>query len=247
MKSIKNLLLDLDGTLVNLDEIKAKLYFVSKAILWKEFNTSPIRILYSFLTFKERIISNPNEVLIYQKAINGFSESMNISITKSEKLLNNFLEVTFPLLKKYFTLIPEANNFINWAKNKYTLFLATNPFWPPEYVSLRLQWAGIDVNAFKFISHSKNMNYSKHSKKYFQDLLSRNKLNSQECLMIGNKLSLDGNAREVGMNVFIVNLEKKKKKFLGRNPLKNFESKPINFGQYSNLIEYLERNSKCLL
>nr|BFD31459.1 HAD family hydrolase [Pigmentibacter ruber] len=246
MNSIRNLLIDLDGTLISFNELQAKIYFIVKAMTWNEFRVSPLKLLYSLSLFKSNIINNSDKNLIYNKAIKTFSQTMNISINDSEKILINFIEYIFPLLRKYFSIIPEANSFINWAKNRYKLYLATNPFWPPEFVNLRLQWAGIDVNTFKFISHSKNMYYSKHSKLYFQDFLSQNNLKSEECLMIGNKLALDGNARKIGMNVFILNLQNKKNNSHKEKNLENSNFGTVNFGNYYDLKNYLERNSLCL-
>ncbi len=241
MKNIKNLLIDLDGTLINLNEKRAHLNFLIHAIFWTGFQSNPIRI-FSALSYCKKIMRyDISNELIYNKAVNSFAKKMGIEQRTSEALLNLFTKIHFHKLKKYFSINYDAINFIEWSKDKYNLFLATNPFWTSEIVQLRLSWSGLDTTIFKNYSHSKNMKYSKYSLLYFPEFLANNNISGNECLMIGNKPEQDGLAAKVGAKVFILS----NKNFLNHTATRNKKNFSYESGNYQDLKNYLERQTSC--
>lgn len=243
MKNIKNLLLDLDGTLINLKENYAKFHFINTAIFWKEFKSNPIKLLNSLNRTANSMKYNFDELTIYKKGIFTFAREMKISENESEEILTNFFNTNFPKLEKYFSINEQAISFIHWAKEKYNIFLATNPLLTSNLVLLRLNWAKIDSKIFRFYSHSQNMRYSKHTVLFFDEFLNKNNLINEECLMIGNKNKFDGIAKYAGIKTFIVN--ENNRNFLSphKKITLNLNSNSIshNSGNFIKLKYILER------
>jgi len=237
MTKIKNLLFDLDGTLIALDEKKAQIDFLIRAIFWAKFQKNPIRIFSALKVCKNTMRYDNSCDFIYNKAVRAFANEMALEPHVCEVLLNLFVQTHFPKLKKYFSIICDAINFIEWSKNKFNLYLATNPFWTSDIVNLRLSWIALDTTAFKYHSHSKNMKYSKHSKLFFDEFLLNNNLLANECLMIGNKPELDGLAAQSGLKVFIL----KNKKFIDHFLVREQKNFLYQEGNYQELKSYLER------
>jgi FMN phosphatase YigB (HAD superfamily) len=127
-----------------------------------------------------------------------------MSLEESRVFIVESLRGIFPNLKKYFSPVPGSNDFLEWAKDHYTLSLATNPVWPKEIVELRLQWAGVDPKIFNLITNATNMSACKPEKEYYEEILKLKKYPPENCLLIGDKTTMDLPATEAGIPVFIV-------------------------------------------
>ena len=93
---------------------------------------------------------------------------------------------------------------MDWAKDHYTLTLATNPVWPPEVVEMRIRWAGLDPAIFKSITHAKIMHACKPSIEYYEEILAHEGFEASHCMLIGNEVRMDLPAVRAGIRVFII-------------------------------------------
>lgn len=234
MQKTNILLIDLDGTLLQVKTHRARFKFVMLMIIWWLPYAPPwktIRALKTLVTSmkhphtskgsnvschnRKRLSGDCDKIQSnYHRGLTSFVQTMNLAENEVEDLLAQSTAEIFKKLKKYFSPVNGAKEFMLWAREKYTLFLVTNPVWPPEIVTMRLQWAGLDSSLFLSYTHSKRMSFCKADPEFFKEFLVQEKLNSNACLMIGDNPNEDGNAAQLGIRTFFISK---------RNPTKSYE------------------------
>ncbi len=138
------------------------------------------------------------------RVIELFSKAMNFGPEEGRKFLGDALRRIFPSLEGHFSPAPGAKDFLDWAKDRYPMILATNPVWPLEIVELRVKWAGVDPSIFKAITYASTMHACKPQPEYFEEILQQHGLRAEDCLLIGDDVKMDLPATKVGIRVFIV-------------------------------------------
>lgn len=210
---------DLDGTLVQFREIPAQTDFILRAVRYfsrEQLSRDPswIRCLKGLRDIKNEL-KRPAIFSPYPEATNMersslvFAERLEIPVDEAREVLLRVMREIFPRISKHFSPIPGAPEFIEWAKGKYPLTLATNPVWPRDLVEYRVRWAKIDPGIFQFITHAENMHATKPTGHYYREVLKHiagvAKLDSpSDCLHIGNELIMDLPATRVGIPTFIL-------------------------------------------
>ena len=100
---------------------------------------------------------------------------------------------------------PFAAEIIRYLKEKgKKVYLATNPVFPRCATMNRIRWAGLDAADFEEITTYETCRYSKPSVGYFQEILERNHLKPERCLMVGNDRREDLAAGELGVKTYLV-------------------------------------------
>lgn len=145
-----------------------------------------------------------NGITNWEKAVAFFSQLSGRSLADSKRILTETSMKCFVKSQPTLFAMPEAINFIAWAKNHYRLILATNPLWPLDVVHFRLSVAQIHQSNFEFITHAEVMSSSKPHVEYYEELKQMKDLDPAACLMIGNDEKKDGPARLIGTEVFII-------------------------------------------
>ncbi|MGZ3790158.1 MAG: HAD family hydrolase, partial [Bacteriovorax sp.] len=145
-----------------------------------------------------------NGVFNWEKANKSFSQLSGLSLEKSRPLLELTSMRCFKGARSSLYAIPEAQEFIRFARNHYRLILATNPMWPLAVVEYRLELAEIEKENFEFITHAENMSAIKPYVEYYRELVEGLGLKASECLMIGNDPKKDGPAKALGIEVLII-------------------------------------------
>lgn len=203
-KPVKHLLVDLDGTLVGNRNVRLSLSFSQKALGvlkkyggWRKAARALLAINQEFEKPTSRLANN-------ERVVKLFSEHMKLPLEEGRRILKDGVLKIFPGLKKYFYPIPGAKEFLEWAKDHYSLTLATNPVWPEEIIHLRVQWAGLDPKIFSYVTDVTSMHACKPQPEYYQEILDNMKLKAEDCLLIGNEIKMDLPATQVGIRVFIV-------------------------------------------
>jgi len=110
--------------------------------------------------------------------------------------------------------------------------LATNPLFPSIATEKRIKWAGLDKSDFELFTTYENSRYCKPNLNYYRDILEAMGLSADEVLMVGNDVSEDMIAEELGMKVFLVT-----------DCLINKEGKNLadyNNGTLEDLIQYIK-------
>ncbi|MBL7716920.1 MAG: HAD family hydrolase [Bdellovibrionales bacterium] len=217
--SFQQITIDLDGTLVQFREIPAGTEFILRSVRKfsrdpKSDNPSWIRSLKGLRDIKNEL-KRPSIFSEYPEATNMersaivFAERLEIPVEEAKTVLLRVMREVFPKISRYFAPIPGAPEFIQWAKGKLPLTLATNPVWPKDLVEHRVRWAAVDPASFQFITHAENMHATKPTGHYYRELLKHISalapLNSPaDCLHIGNELIMDLPATRVGIPTFII-------------------------------------------
>ena len=190
---IKNILFDLDGTLLNMDQDKfLELYMLSLYNYSKE----EYKNIYELIDLIKKgvylMVNNngelTNEKVFYNHFKSFHKDNTDTLLKKYEEYYNS----DFIITKESTSLKKVAPLLIKELKEKgYNLILATNPIFPRIATLNRIKWAGLDPNDFMDISTYENSHYSKPNIKYYEEILNNLNLNKEECLMIGNDTSED--------------------------------------------------------
>jgi FMN phosphatase YigB (HAD superfamily) len=200
----KHLLLDLDGTLIHSGNFLLNFEFIARILpMLKHFRGWKV----AFRTLKEMqdVVKTPHAVKSNQeRVIEIFQTNFNISREEAETHLLKSINSVFPKLESHFGKILGAASFIEWAKDHYTLTLATNPMWSSEIVQMRMRWGGINPDHFKSITTIDRMHACKPLPEYYQELLRQENFEAKDCLLIGNERKMDLPATKVGIPVFLI-------------------------------------------
>lgn len=205
---VKHLLVDLDGTLLGNRSIPLSVEFVAKSL--KALNkhvrlADGARTLLAVQSvFRKPSTESTNDVRI----VEIFSKKLGLPLDEARQFVRESLATIFPTLSRHFYPMPGAKSFLDWAKDHYTLMLATNPIWSPDIIEMRVRWAGIDPKIFGDITHVRKMHAFKPSPEYYQEILAQQGYQAADCLLIGNDYKMDLPATQVGVRVFIVGKSK---------------------------------------
>ena len=244
---IRQILVDLDGTLLGSRALPLGVEFVGRAVhrlrplggikqalrgLWaiqKEISAAPVR----GDTNPPRDPKRTNDVRILER----FGLAMGLSPEQSRDALRGGLLEIFPRLERHFFPMPGAREFLDWAHERYPLVLATNPVWPPEIIEMRVRWAGIDPARFRSITHIRTMTATKPSAEYYRQILEMEGFEASTTLLIGNEAKMDLPATKVGISVFLV--EKSKLSVARPRPLAGGDGRGYagTFAQLRALLE----------
>lgn len=85
------------------------------------------------------------------------------------------------------------------------VILATNPFFPRVAVKARLEWCGLSVEDFDYITEYENSSYCKPNPKYYTEICEKLGLRPENCMMIGNNMQEDIVASKLlGMRTYLI-------------------------------------------
>lgn len=211
---VKNLLVDLDGTLLGASNFFASIRFIRQA-LWilRKFGgwTFSLKILWAI----NQVLTTPiphtpdiKRLTNSEKLKEVISKNLHLPITEAENFMKNMIGGVFPSLQPFFFPMPGAKEFLDWAKEKFPLILATNPVWNIDIIEMRVRWAGLDPAIFRSITHADRMTACKPHLHYYQEILAQENFQANESLLIGNDLKMDLPAVNAGIAVFIVTKKK---------------------------------------
>lgn len=205
--SIKAVLFDLDGTLLPLDQKQfIAEYFkgLIKALL-------PLGISPSVL---ERAIWNGTMAMIKndgQKSnecvfFDTFEAECPTDMVKFKELADNFYQTEYRELSRITFPTPLASEAVKLASQKgRKVVLATNPLFPEIAQNTRIRFAGLEPDAFEFVTTYETEIYAKPNPKYYLSIAERLGVLPQECLMVGNdELEDMYAASSVGMRCFLI-------------------------------------------
>lgn len=207
MKAYTTLLLDLDGTLLDIEFS----FFLGPLV---EGIHSFFSELLDMDTFRDGLFGGTEAIMVNPRKdgetnMEGFNQAFSritgIEVDEVEKRFRKYYTEVFPTLSGYGRPVDGAEKFVRRAVDKgYTLCLATNPIFPLSAVMERLRWSGIGPEHFSFIPGLENMSTCKPRVDYYLQLTRILGVEPAECLMVGNDMEQDLPASEVGMGTFLV-------------------------------------------
>lgn len=200
----RNLLIDLDGTLVASRKAALPLAFIFHGCAGLGHDISLGKRL-GVLRTVTRAVQGSGEICNFRRSVQSLAGYLRVEPAAAEALYRSTLRHMFPKLRPWFRPIPEAQRFLKAVRGRYRLILATNPVWPLEYVEMRMRWGGINPDWFEFIASSETMHHAKPETGYFLELLQHLNLRGSDCLFIGDSARKDFPAHAAGMRVFLLN------------------------------------------
>ena len=204
---IKNILFDLDGTLLPMDMEKfTQGYFKRLVMKAAPRGYEPEKLINRDRAGTAAMVKNNGGITNEEAFWNKFSEIYGEEKTAADKpMFDEYYRKEFSGVREDCGFDPAAAETVKTLKEKgFALVLATNPIFPAAATESRVEWAGLDKNDFLLYTTYENSHYCKPNPKYYEEILERLHMNAEECLMVGNDVNEDMVAETLGMKVFLL-------------------------------------------
>ena len=232
---IKNILFDLDGTLLPMDMEKfTRGYFKRLVAKAAPRGYEPEKLIKSVWAGTAAMVKNNGRITNEEAFWNKFSEIYGDEKAAADKpMFDEYYRKEFSDVKADCGFNPAAAETVAALKAKgFSLVLATNPIFPAAATESRIEWAGLDKTDFLLYTTYENSHYCKPNPKYYEEILTRLNMKAEECLMVGNDVNEDMIAETLGMKVFLLT-----------DCLINKENKDISVyphGGFSELMRFVD-------
>lgn len=235
---MNTILFDLDGTLLPLDQddfIKQYFKLLAKEMSLHGYDPKQyIEAIYkgTYMMLENCGISTNEEVFLgYYRSI--FKENAD----RDMKLLDAFYKEKFDDLRSFCGFNPDVPKLVDRLKsNGYKLCVATSPVFPRIAIEKRIEWAGLDINAFVFVSTYENSHFCKPKPEYYIEILEKLSVAADDCLMVGNDTLDDMSASKAGINTFLLTDH-----LVNRN---GYDVSLYNHGDISSLYKFIDSLSE---
>lgn len=233
---ITAILFDLDGTLLPMDQEKfTRGYFKLLAEKLEPYGYERKKLIESVWAGTAAMVANDgtcsNEEVFWKR----FADIYGEKVVEDKHLFEEFYEKEFAEAKVYCGYNPKAVKAVQKIKEMgLRLVLATNPIFPATATEARIHWAGIEPSDFEFYTTYENIGFCKPNPAYYREISTRLQVKPEECLMIGNDVTEDMAAHELGMQVFLLTdcLINKERKDINRFPR----------GSYHRMLKFIKED-----
>ena len=204
--SITTVLFDLDGTLLPMDQqVFVKDYFGRIAARLAPQGYEPQKLVDTIWRGTGVMVKNDgsrtNEQAFWDFAVSVYGDK----IVQDKPFFDDFYETEFDKVKAVCGFQPAAREIVHGLKERgCRTVLATNPIFPARATQWRIQWAGLQPEDFELYTTYENSRYCKPDLRYYQEILEKQGLRAEECLMVGNDVGEDMIAARLGMQVFLL-------------------------------------------
>lgn len=203
---IKNILFDLDGTLLPMDQEKfTRSYFRRLSAKLAPLGYEPEKLVDGIWQATYAVIKNDgsrtNEEMFWQQ----FAVIFGDRVFADRPVFDEYYRVEFQGVKDDCGFNPAAAETVKRLKAAgYRVILATNPIFPSVATESRIRWAGLEPEDFELYTTYENSHYCKPNPLYYREILDKLSLDAAESLMVGNDVEEDMVAKELGMSVFLL-------------------------------------------
>ena len=231
---ITTVLFDLDGTLLPMNQdIFVKAYMkglaTTAAPLGYESQSFMKGVMAGTVAMVKNDGSKSNETVFWT----ALAEIVGEQIKNQTDIFDEFYRTDFQKISEVCGFSSKAAEVIQSAKKAgLRVALATNPLFPVTATESRIKWAGLKPDDFEIFTTFESSNYCKPNPNYYREVCAKIGVTPEECLMVGNDVSDDMVAEQLGMKVFLLT-----------DCLINKENKNItNYpnGSFEELISYIE-------
>ena len=232
---IKAILFDLDGTLLPMSDqdVFIKRYFGLMAQKLAPYGYEPRSLIGAIWQGTAAMTANDGKCTNGEAFWKAFCGILGEKARETETLLEEFYSTDFNLAFDVCGQSTESKRTVDILKEKgFRLALATNPVFPAVATKARMSWVGLSPSDFELYTTYENSRYCKPSGEYYLAIAEQMGVSPEECLMVGNDVSDDLPAEDVGMKVFILtdNLINKEGKDISSYPQ----------GSFAELLEFVE-------
>lgn len=225
--AIKTIMFDLDGTLLPMDqEVFVKDYMTTLAAKMSQCGFEPQKFMQTIFECVVAMVKNDGKRTNEQVFWDNFVGIYGDKASESSDIITDFYKTEFQQLKNSCGFNPKAKEIIEFCKDKgLNIVLATNPLFPRIATESRMNWAGVDKSDFAYYTVYENSRYSKPNPAYYTEIMTKLDLKPCECAMVGNDVTEDMVAAELGVNVFLLtdNIINKHNKDISVYPQGSFE------------------------
>jgi FMN phosphatase YigB (HAD superfamily) len=206
---VSTLLLDLDGTLLDIDmPAFLKVYF---SLAGRRF-VSPLelpRITPALAAAARKMAAyRAGTHTLDRVFLEAFSRAIKRPPIEVRGVFTAFHRAEFEQLRRLTTPRPAARPLLERAMALgYELAIATNPVFFLEAIQARIRWAGLEGIPFTLITCAEIMRCAKPHPEYFTQTLRLLGRRADECLMIGDSPAMDLPAGLLGIGTWLVNPE----------------------------------------
>ena len=212
MKKITTVLFDLDGTLIPFDQkefIESYLYHISNKFVPMGYDKDTL--IKALWNGTGNMIKNDGKV-------------MNRDIFKAT--FTELMEREFDDVKQTLQDEVDRAGFIKTIKDKgLKVVLATNPVFPKAAVQTRLNWIGLSVDDFDYVTTFENSHYCKPNLEYYKEIFENIGSKPEESIMVGNNALEDMIVSKLGVRTLLItdNLENPEKIDINKFENGNFD------------------------
>ena len=206
---IDTILFDLDGTLIRYTQkafLACYVDAISKVFSQKGMDVD--RVIEALWIARDAMIRNDGSELNSQRFWEVFGGRLELSadeIVRFDATCEEFYRDGFNVVKSVMEPTDISQRLVRAVREKgYTLVLATSPIFPVSAVATRLKWIGLDTPDFDLVTHYENSSYSKPDLGYYREIFDKLGKTPEQCLMVGNSLTEDMCAGELGAETFLV-------------------------------------------
>ena len=170
----------------------------------------------------------PIEAVFWEKFAGVFGER----VYRDKPVFEAFYANEFQNARSVCGFNPQAAQTILRAKELgLRLVLATTLLFPSIATRSRIRWACLNPEDFEWITTYENIGFCKPNPEYYREILRRIGVSPENCLMVGNDVTEDMAAMELGMGGFVLT------DCLINREGKNLDDYP--HGGFPELTEYL--------
>ena len=232
--NITTVLFDLDGTLLPMDQdVFVGTYFKLLAKKLAGHGYDPEALFGNIWSGVKAMVMNNGECNNEEAFWRTFDEIYGKEVRKDIPLFEEYYKNEFQKVSEVCGFNPQAAELISYVKEKgLRIALATNPLFPLVATASRIRWAGLDKDDFELVTTYENSKHCKPNLAYYSDIMDTLGVKPEECLMVGNDVSEDMVAENLGMKVFLLT-----------DCLINKENKDISEypqGDFKALFEYID-------
>ncbi len=203
-QTMKAILFDLDGTLIEVDLKKFVPGYVKLLSEYTKDYISPNELIPHVMKALKKLENNDGAKTNEDVFNEFFFPIGGHTREELEPLFLRFYEEDFSQLKKYTQKKPEARKTVQKAFDKgYKVAIATTPILPEIGVQKRLEWAGVGDFDYDLITSYEYVSATKPNLKYYEEIAEILELSPRECLMVGDEAK-DMVASEIGCSTFLV-------------------------------------------
>ncbi len=203
---MKTILFDLDGTLLPLSmENFRKVYFPLLVKKGVEIGIDKDKMKQGVLGGLDAMVKNDGSVANETVFWRFFEQATGVSVESVKDTFDDFYNNEFLMLKDVCEYTEFSRKIIDVLKEKgYKLILATNPILPLSANINRMAFVGLKPDDFDYITSFENSTYCKPNPKYYEEIIEKNNLNPNECLMVGNNVLEDMIAEKLGVATYLI-------------------------------------------
>ena len=203
---IKVVLFDLDGTLLPMDQdVFVKTYMGMLAKRLAPLGYDPSAFVGAMWSGTASMVKNNGEKTNEEAFWETFCKVLQRNALDDTPHFEKFYEEEFDKVSGVCGHTPQAADVLRACKQAgLRVALATNPLFPRIATQKRIAWAGLSPDDFELYTTYESERYCKPNLNYYRSIAERLGVSPTECLMVGNDVSDDMVARELGMQVFLL-------------------------------------------